>query len=610
MPKDESRIESLKKILYSKDDKTKDVSSGFRLREKNYNLEGDWQHKEELPVNLEREDNMKSFWNKFLIGSVIFFILALGVAFYVYIGGSNVVSGENLEISVSGPVSVSGGEELSYQISIYNKNNVPLDSANLIIEYPSDTRTSAGTSAPLQRYTEEIGKLNSGEKYQKVFKALMFGEENEVKSIKITVEYRVRDSSATFYKEKLYEFVMSSSPVTLSITGPEEASAGSEVTFKVNISSNSTSVIEDVALLTDYPFGFKFISASIKPDFGDRGWFLGDISPKESRNITLKGTIDGQDGEERIFRWRAGIQNDKDKEEIATTFSSNLHQISITRPFVGLGFSINGQSSDTFTAITGDSLRGDIVYSNNIGSPLSNVEVNARLSGSIVSRYDVSAPSGYFRTSDYTVIWNKEKNNSLANLSPGQDGNLSFNIKMPGLSEFLNSSIVNPTLLVKVSIFGNNLSVLDGGDKIVSNSKEIKIKVKTEPKIEASVIEQTTGKIRILLKLRNSVNDLSQTKVNMTLPTYLSWIGNVAPSEEGVSYNAIGGEIVWNAGKVNALTGYSESPRQISFDLGIGEGYELPSNPIVLKNINTSATDDFTGAIINTSSGNFSVSNL
>jgi len=79
---------------------------------------------------------------KILIGSLIFFITAVGIAFYVIKNGTNIISPENIDISITGPVSVNGGEEFSLEITIVNKSEVVVEAANLFMEYPEGVYSS------------------------------------------------------------------------------------------------------------------------------------------------------------------------------------------------------------------------------------------------------------------------------------------------------------------------------------------------------------------------------------------------------------------------------------------------------------------------------------
>ena len=208
--------------------------------------------------------------------------------FIFIFGGSNVVSSQNIDISIEGPVTISGGEELSLQIAITNKNNVSIKLADLLIEYPNGTRSATNISDALPRHRETIGTLASGELIQRTVKAILFGSEDTQQNVKVTVEYRIDGSNAIFFTEKVYEVTLVSAPLSLSISNVSEITSGQEVEFDILITSNSNTIIKGALLSVEYPFGFEFISAAPSPSFTNSVWDLGDIQPESNRKIKLR----------------------------------------------------------------------------------------------------------------------------------------------------------------------------------------------------------------------------------------------------------------------------------------------------------------------------------
>ncbi|MBA4319223.1 MAG: hypothetical protein C0412_12550, partial [Flavobacterium sp.] len=105
-------IDKIKESLYSKSTDGIFVKRRHPLRDKvNLNTPAVWNVKEE-----KAESGFQLPYTKIFLGALIFFILALGFTFSKFFFGSNVVSGNNIDILVSGPVSIAGGEELSLEI--------------------------------------------------------------------------------------------------------------------------------------------------------------------------------------------------------------------------------------------------------------------------------------------------------------------------------------------------------------------------------------------------------------------------------------------------------------------------------------------------------------
>src|SRR3990167_10892820 len=79
----------------------------------------------------------------FLGIAIVFFIGAVGFFgyFFLFGGGSSVASPNNIGISISGPPQIEGGLPTELQIVVENRNKVELELADLVITYPSGTRS-------------------------------------------------------------------------------------------------------------------------------------------------------------------------------------------------------------------------------------------------------------------------------------------------------------------------------------------------------------------------------------------------------------------------------------------------------------------------------------
>ena len=115
------------------------------------------------------------------IVSILFFLIASSVAFYRFYWGSNTISANNIEISITGPVSISGGEKISLDIKVDNNNKTDLKAADLRVEYPEGARAIDDLKTELKRTRDELGDIPQGESAVKRVEAILFGEEKSKK---------------------------------------------------------------------------------------------------------------------------------------------------------------------------------------------------------------------------------------------------------------------------------------------------------------------------------------------------------------------------------------------------------------------------------------------
>lgn len=600
-----SKLEDIKKGLYSRD--TSEVS--FKRR---HSLGSDIvkANTEWSEDDLKKESDFKLPYKNIFLVAIIFFIFAIGFASYKFFISGNMISGDNIDIVVRGPVSIAGGEVLPLDLEVRNKNNVDLKVVDLKIEYPDGTRSTDDLSVPLIRYNELLGDINTGKSVKRLLKAVLFGEENVKKEIKFTVEYRVPGSNAIFYREKTYSVLINSSPINLKVLGVGEISANQKTDFTIEIESNSLTVIKNLILKADYPFGFDYISANPKPSSVDKSvWYIGDLEPGAKRLIKLSGSINGQDGEERVFRFTVGTPDKLDDNTINTAFSVYTANVSIKKPFLGVNLFINGDSSKEVIVNSGSKINADIAWQNNLTTNVYDVAIKVKLSGPILDKTTVYTEEGFYNSINNTITFDKQKDNVFALVEPGYQGETGFTFSLFGPQSQTGASFSNPEVLMDISVFGNRVEESNVSQELLySATKKIKV---------ASVLRLTSRGLRSVGPFENSgpipqvaeqettytvtwsatnlLNDVNNAKVVATLPSYVKWNNLTSPSIEKLDYNSSTNEITWNIGGIKAGTGMTYYPREVSFNLSFTPSLsQVGEAPEILGPATISGIDSFT----------------
>jgi hypothetical protein len=258
------RISKLQEGLYSRggQDITKSDRPAFSPHRENLVTPSTpWKEDPILTEGLKEEyvePKKMSFFTKIFLASIAFFLVASGIAVYVLSGGFNVISSKNVDISVQGLISIAAGEELSLDIIVANNNSAALEQGELFVEYPPGTRTASDLTKELTREKVLIENIPAGRSVTKTVKAVLFGEKDSAKQIKIALDYKAHGSNASFSKEKTYDIAIKSSPVLMEVSAPKEVNAGQDITLTVNITSNSAIPVKNLLLRAEYPFGFNF----------------------------------------------------------------------------------------------------------------------------------------------------------------------------------------------------------------------------------------------------------------------------------------------------------------------------------------------------------------
>lgn len=604
------RIEALKQKLFTaKDDIVRKTRQGVLHMKNNVKIPDTWAPTVKKHVETTARIMSKpSLFKKFFTFSLIFLVLALGFAAYKFIGGKNIVSSENIVIEVLGNAFTPGGEELPLQVTITNKNSVPLEFANLIIEYPKGSDLNS-----MERIKKDLGTVASGKTHAENLNVILFGDQGTTRTIKVRMEYKTRGTSAIFTKDYSYNVMISNAPIVLSVEAPSDVSSNQEMTLRYKIAANSSKTSENLMLKVTYPTGFIFKSATPSPALSNNLWVLGDLGPGGQKEVELKGMLVGADGEERSFRAFVGTADENDEAKIGVVYNSILETIAIKRPFIEAKIAVNGKTGESVSVGSQGSVSAQIQWANNLPTRIDNLEIRAKLSGSAFNEESIQPRSGFYDSINDEIIWDRNTIDDFKSVSPGESGTLDFSFTPRANS---GGVLVNdPTVLITVAIKGTQPG--DGSAvKEISSGEKMTVKVSSSFQLAIKGLHsigpfQNVGTIppqaekatsyTIVWSATNSSNKITNAEVRSTLPTYIKWMGTVSPSSEDVTYIPSTREVIWKVGTINQGTGFSSEAREMAFQVEFTPSIsQVGSAPVILNDTQVTGIDQFTNAQVRT----------
>ena len=598
---EKSSIERLKRTLYSRNENVVPKEKRTPVSGKETDVSTDWGTTPTFDISnnvMPKRNN--SFFNKFLIGSFIFFFVSLAVAVFIFFGGMNMISSNNLDIKITAPSSISSGEELVMGISVVNSNRTDLEQVAFFVDYPEGAM-SVEENKPLSRDKIDLGTITSGGSKDYTVRAVLSGEKEAIKSFNFRIEYKVKGSNAVFIKEKTYDVIISSSPIILDVSYPKEVNSGQEVTLSIDIVSNSNVVMKDSLIKIEYPYGFTYKDSNIKPILNNSVWNIGDLKNGDKKTLVVTGTLVGQNLEDRSFKISAGTQKPGEIANFDTALATNITTIGIRKSSFDLSVVADSVASME------RSIPVTIDWQNILPDKILNTRIVATISGNMFDQSTVRVSNGgFYRSTDNTIIWDKNSTDSLTSISPGSSGNVSFSISSLPYS-VQTRSIKNPHMDIKVETTGDRSGAEAG---VISSVENITIKFpslfafsaksfrnvgpfsNTGP-IPPKVDKETT--YTITWALTNTSNDLKDAVVTATLPAGVEYKSEVSPQGEKISFNPETRVLTWNAGNLSTGVGFTYSPKEVFFKVGV-----IPSitqvNLILslLSGLNAVATDTYT----------------
>ncbi len=618
---DKDRIDKLKSALYSRNtDGIDRLHHQGKLHSKEFEVVRDWEHEnsDEESADTEgivgsqiynlreplEEPKKSSILFPVIIISFFIFLASAGFAAYTFLKGGNLVSSNNIDISVLGPTSIGAGDELDLDLEITNQNSVALEETDLIITYPEGTRDAVTKENELTEERIPLYSIAPKQKIRQSIKAVLFGEEGANKKIKISLDYRVIGSNSVFSKDRDFDMTINSAPMAFKLDGFDKLNSDQELNLTLTAISNSKTIIKNVALKAEYPLGFSFTSASVDPSLGNSVWNLGDIDPGGTREIKIKGKLTGQDTEEKFFKFHLGTARSDNKNALGAIFVDSSKSVVIERPFITSSLALNQQQTPINIVPNGEPVRGEIEFSNNLRLPINDVKVEVDLSSKLINKKTIKTYNGLFKSDINKLTWTRQEQDNLNELLPSQRNSVSFEFT-PTALEFSK----NPEFDMSVNLTGKRLSEDNVSEEIVSTIQR-KVRLIAQPYISARAVRSVgpftnTGPdspkadvastYTIIWAVTGSYNDITNAKVVAKIPSNVTWLDKVDGVGEAISYNKAERTLTWNLGTIKAVP-LNSPPRQVSFQVSLLPSLEQVGSPAPLvTTAQLSGKDTFAG---------------
>ncbi|MFA6519803.1 MAG: hypothetical protein WCT41_03225 [Candidatus Paceibacterota bacterium] len=491
----------------------------------------------------------------FFIAAFLFFLISLGVVGYFFYFGGNTVSVDKVTVEIQGPTTIAGGDTVPFSITITNKNPVAIDNATIEVDFPSGTRNATNVLQSYPRYVENLGTLASGAVVTRSVKAIVFGGTGQTLSLPVSFSYDTAGSNAVFVKKSSYMLAVSSTPLSVTVDTLSETVSGKPLTFTLTVRSNATVPLNNVVLSNVFPFGFLVTSSSVP--LNNSSFLLGTIAPSASKQVTLTGTLIGQDKEQRVFHFTVGTANTSTDQMPAVVYMTQDATIAIAAPFINTTLALNGDTSPNLVVTPGSRQSVTVSYTNTLATSITNATVAIALSGSAIDYNSIQTTSGFYRSLDHTIIFSRDTDPALAGLAPGASGIGTFSFATLPSGALTGA----PSLTFTISVSGTRVGQTNVPEQ-VSSSVSKTVKVATAAALTVSSLHSSgplgnNGPIppkadqattySIVLNVRGGGSAIAGGTVTTILPSYVSYT-DVTTGAGSFSYNDASHTVTWSTG--------------------------------------------------------------
>jgi hypothetical protein len=592
-----NELEKVRQRLYKSNEEIDDTKKRVEIpRERIETPAPYWQEPQE-------SSKLKKIKKIFIWLSIGLIFVFLGLAAYFFFSGSNIISSGNIDLEVTAPSYIEAGKQFSLNISIQNKNQASLETADLIVNFPEGVFSPSGDQIKKTRIS--LGKVNSGETINKNFDIVLLGLDNEDKKIPITLEYRLSDSNAIFSKDGDYTIKISRPALGISIAMPKDLNTRQEISLNVDIVSNSDTIIKNSYLSINYPPGFQFKSSNPAPTTSQNLWAMGDLIALQKKTIEIKGVIDGTDMEEKVFNASAGILGE---DGVIKSYGTSFESAVVKKTALGIIIFINNEDIQKNVFKAGKTVRGTIMWQNNFSSPVRDASIEMTINGFAIDEGSISVNGGSYRSSDKKIIWNSSSLPDLSNIGVGETGEARFSFTIKDTLPIATADDKNFSVNLDAKVMG--MATSDQSQNLILSSEVKKeIIIASDLEIFASALYHSgafknTGPLppkignettyTINWSLSGNSNDLTNVKVTTSLPSYVRWLNVVSPKGENISFDDKNGTVVWNIDKLFAGTGIVSPKKEVSFQIGFVPGLNQEGLlPTLITESAVSAFDDF-----------------
>ncbi len=533
-----------------------------------------------------------------LVASLVFFTLTAVVSSVYLFYGANQISAKNISLTLNAPLAIAGGEMVAMQVGITNQNSIPITATMLIVNYPPGTRSADEEARELYEERIPVEDIAAGQAVNIPVRAVLYGEENEEKEIRVAVEYRVEGSSGTFFKEIDPQLIkITSSPLVVRVSGVDKISSGQDIELRLLVQSNSASVQKDVLVSTGYPNTFTFESADPEPAYGDNSWFIEELPPNGSTEIKIKGTVAGLANELSEVQVKVGNPELNNQFMMGSVLSQTRFSYIIEKPFTGVVFSVNGDSDGLAVLEPGAVADVRVEVKNTLDEPIYDMRVEIKPEGNLIRDDLLTVSDGYYDASSKVIRHEVSGDNSLAEVGPGQTREFTFQVKA-------DEGQTTASFKVSANVFARRVNEESASEALIGTSvAEVKYSSKSDlgaelgydngPFTDTGAIPPVAGRetsYTVTLVAEAGVNDMTGAVVTTSLPQYVSWL-DVTKGDGKVEFNPVSKQLKWTVGDVGANT-----KKTLSFQVAL-----LPSvtqvgrTAVVIGSQELRATDRFTG---------------
>lgn len=534
---------------------------------------------------------------------------------------------DSIQITIGAPLELASGDAVTYALTYQNLDRHPLRDVELTLRYPEGFTFREAQPAPGNQYqnTWQLGDLAVNGRGMIRVTGTMVGVVGNIKTLSGTVSYRPDNFNANFLDEFSQSSQITSSILTLKISGPERAVVDRAVEYVVQSANTSDKPYEAVLVQVTYPDGFVFRQSDPNPKppppsaGGFTGlvvkqpnstWYFSRLDGQANATITITGGYPAGNPaaavREQTFAAQIGFLD-----ETGTLSLQQEQRMTTTllQPNLQLSAIINGNSTDQPVNF-GEVLNYRIVYKNLGQESLSDLTVSANIASKVVD-WETLSDKNLGERDGGTIRWDKDSIAGLALVPPLGEGTIDFSIQLKAADALPAESVDFGTVSAISAVIGN----VDGlpaqlavAAIPVTNTVNTSLELRAEGRyfdddnlaVGSGPLPPVVGEktmFRIYWSLANSLHEVKDVAITTKLSPDVSWEGKVLSSTGQIGYNETDRVVTWAIANVAPKRTHDDVNGW--FDISVTPKSDQVGKLLLLTSeTNLTATDGLTNARI------------
>lgn len=525
-------------------------------------------------LSIKKEQGFFFWFLKLIFTLAVIGGLGYGAYYYIFLGGSDSTA---LDFSISGPDKITAGEEFFYTIDYKNASSASIKNARIEMAYPEnfiflDSSPVANEKDSVWLIPEIVARASGSIK----IKGKIINEKDTNNIISGKILYTPENFSSEFKKEASKSFSVEDTGVTLNFDYSSAVLVGEENEITVKVKSQEKNFFPQFKLTVAPAENLNIISADIvgeKPK-DNSGltiekilpgvWNVGGLKPEE-QNFTIKYKLSKKmsDTQDITLRFENSAEEDK-----TYAFLEKKISVEVMKSDLNLTLIINGSKNDQAVKF-GDKLNYSLSYVNKGTTDMRDVVIMAVLDSRLLDRATLD-DENKGQEKGNSIIWTKEEISGLAELSPEQEGVIDFSLSLVPFNEKYLSYSANDFQVKSYAQFnvGGNGEVssekegsIDNQSNTIINKINSDLSLKEEARYFSEdnmpvgngplppKVGEETG-FKIYWTLTNNLHELQDAKVEVSLPSYVSWNDKNRTSVGSISYDDSSHKVTWDIGRL------------------------------------------------------------